>query len=119
VLAAPFTRSDAQLVVAREAGFASWPDLRHHVERWQLGVDGDLEAVFSAAIAGDAATVRAALALRPGLAMQAISRSASHPSGFASLARRRRSGSVSRTRPPSFSRRRLFSSLRYAIVRSW
>src|SRR5438552_1968070 len=72
VLASPFTLSDAQLVVAREAGFASWPDLKHHTERSRLGVDGDIEAVLSAAIAGDAAAVRAALAARPELPRRSI-----------------------------------------------
>ena len=48
------------------------PTLRQHFERSQLGVDADLEAVLSAATAGEAATVRAALALRPGLPRRSI-----------------------------------------------
>jgi ankyrin repeat protein len=69
VFASPFTLSDAQLVVAREAGFASWPALKHHVERSRLGADGALEEVLSAALAGDAAAVRAA---RPELSRRSI-----------------------------------------------
>jgi len=72
VLASPFTLSDAQLVVAREAGFASWPELKHHIERARLGADGALEDVLSAAIAGDAGAVRAALAARPELSRRSI-----------------------------------------------
>jgi len=52
-----------------------------------------------------------------GLATKAISRKVLRPSGLASLARRRRSGSVRRTRPPSFSRKTRFSSFRYAQER--
>src|SRR5262249_55953899 len=32
VFAAPLSTADAQLVIAREYGFASWPKLKHHVE---------------------------------------------------------------------------------------
>jgi len=72
VLASQFTISDAQLVVAREAGFASWPELKHHIERARLGADGALEEVLSAAITGDAGAVRAALAARPELSRRSI-----------------------------------------------
>src|SRR5260370_30500781 len=32
VFAAPLATADAQLVIAREYGFASWPKLKHHVD---------------------------------------------------------------------------------------
>ena len=51
VLAAAFTLSEAQLVVAREAGFASWPSLKRHVEGVRVR-PGDVEALIDAAIAG-------------------------------------------------------------------
>ena len=71
ILASPFKLSDAQLVVAREAGFASWRQLRHTdgeadlVERALRGddVDRDLarRSIELAAALGDAEAVRAAL----------------------------------------------------------
>jgi ankyrin repeat protein len=53
VLAARFALSDAQLVIAREAGFASWPMLVH-----AIAPDPELEALLDAAIAGDDTVVR-------------------------------------------------------------
>src|SRR5262245_52022485 len=50
VLAAPFTLSEAQLVVAREAGFASWPALRKAIASPEARSDGDL---VEAALRGD------------------------------------------------------------------
>jgi len=97
-LASPFTLSDAQLVIAREAGFVSWPDLRQHFERSQLGVDADLEAVLSAATAGDPATVRAALALRPGLPRRSIHLAAALGDAPAALALLNESPSVATAR---------------------
>ena len=59
----PFQLADAQLVIAREAGFPTWPRLKHHVEK---APPGDLVPAIHAAVAsGDAAAVRAALAARP------------------------------------------------------
>lgn len=50
----------AQLAVARDYGFVSWRKLKAHVER--VGADRPRrESVFAAAVAGDVATVRAAL----------------------------------------------------------
>jgi ankyrin repeat protein len=66
VLAAPFTLSEAQLVVAREAGFPSWPALKHALEGHAAPADRG-EAVIDAAFAGDDAAVRAALERDPGL----------------------------------------------------
>src|SRR5690349_6010212 len=48
VLASPFTLSEAQLVVAREAGFPTWPRLKRELVR------AGLDAVIDAALAGDA-----------------------------------------------------------------
>jgi ankyrin repeat protein len=53
LLASTFTLSDAQLVVAREAGFPSWPSLRREIELSRAGSDARLEALLDAAIAGD------------------------------------------------------------------
>ena len=91
---ARLTLADAQLVVAREYGFASWPRLVHHLEnavsgfvlrplirpvelspgrRWRL-VDGtdtptdDVFAMFVAAREGDMATVRQLVSRTPSLA---------------------------------------------------
>jgi ankyrin repeat protein len=72
VLASPFTLSDAQLVVAREAGFPSWPRLKHRIELARLGADPELEALLDAAVAGDADAVRARLATRPDLPERSI-----------------------------------------------
>lgn len=91
----PVTLADAQLVIAREHGFPSWPKLVHHVEtvdgggfvlrplirpvelspgrRWTLA-DGtiastdDVFAMFVAARDGDLTTVKRLVAHRPALA---------------------------------------------------
>ncbi|WP_337169893.1 ankyrin repeat domain-containing protein [Gemmatimonas aurantiaca] len=91
----PATLADAQLVIAREHGFPSWPKLVHHVEtvdgggfvlrplirpvelspgrRWTLA-DGtiastdDVFAMFVAARDGDMAAVKRLVAHRPALA---------------------------------------------------
>lgn len=60
VLATPFTLSEAQLVVAREAGFPTWTRLKHELVR--AGVD----AVVDAALVGDPYAA-AALAADPAL----------------------------------------------------
>ncbi|HEY1549620.1 MAG TPA: ankyrin repeat domain-containing protein, partial [Kofleriaceae bacterium] len=57
----PFKLADAQLVIAREAGFASWPRLVHHAER----VVDPTPALHDAVRAGDLDAVRAALATAP------------------------------------------------------
>jgi hypothetical protein len=49
--------ADAQLVVAREAGFPSWPKLVHAVE--------PPPAIEAAAKSGDVAALRVALASKP------------------------------------------------------
>lgn len=60
VLATPFTLSEAQLVVAREAGFPTWTRLKHELVR------AGLDAVVDAALAGDPYAA-AALAADPAL----------------------------------------------------
>ncbi|HMG56569.1 MAG TPA: hypothetical protein VK601_23880, partial [Kofleriaceae bacterium] len=69
VLAARFTLSEAQLVVAREAGHASWPAMRRELDAAapELG-----EAILDAALAGDDAAVAAALARDPSAARGAL-----------------------------------------------
>lgn len=57
VLALPIKLADAQLVIAREAGFASWPRLKRHTELAVLRVP-----LHAAVRAGDAERVRAELA---------------------------------------------------------
>jgi ankyrin repeat protein len=72
VLAAPFTLSEAQLVVAREAGFPSWPALKRSVDSSALDQAQNLEALLEAALAGDEARVRAALARDPAAARTSL-----------------------------------------------
>jgi ankyrin repeat protein len=71
LLAAGITLSEAQLVVAREAGFSSWPALKHALERTTAHADSD-DVLFEAALAGDAARVRAVLARRPTAARSSL-----------------------------------------------
>ena len=60
ILASPFTLSEAQLVVAREAGFASWPKLKQAVEGPDAG-----EFLLDAALEGHDDAVAAALRRHP------------------------------------------------------
>lgn len=57
--------ADAQLVIAREYGFASWPRLKHHVERGQP--DAPVAELVEAVRRGDVAAARALLAEHPRL----------------------------------------------------
>ncbi len=63
VRALPIKLADAQLVVAREAGFPTWPRLKRAAERGWLG--GDASALEQATRARDLDAVRAALAAVP------------------------------------------------------
>jgi ankyrin repeat protein len=72
VLASAFRLGDAQLVVAREAGFPSWPQLKRQLELSQLGIEGALEALLDAALAGETDAVRTALAVDPQLPRRSI-----------------------------------------------
>ena len=72
VLASPFTLSEAQLVVAREAGFASWVRLKRQIELSRQGSDAGLEALLDAALAGEPQAIRAALEAQPDLAGKSL-----------------------------------------------
>jgi ankyrin repeat protein len=78
VLAAPFSLSEAQLVVAREAGFASWPRLKRQSELERAGGDGALEALLDAALAGAPIT-------DPGLARRSLTAAATLGDAAAAL----------------------------------
>jgi len=52
VLASPLTLSEAQYVIAREAGFASWPKLKHYIDENALHSLDTEEAAITAAFAG-------------------------------------------------------------------
>ena len=60
VIALRLQLADAQLVIAREAGFPTWPRLKHHVERAGHVDDGE-PALHLAVRAGDLEAVRAAI----------------------------------------------------------
>lgn len=71
----PVTLADAQLVLAREYGFGSWPKLKHHVESLQRPADfdeplwgRDTWPFLATVYRGDEATVREMLARDPSLA---------------------------------------------------
>ncbi len=76
ILAAPLKLSDAQLTIAREAGFPSWPRLKRHIEKPTLVDQLDLphhkrieDTTFRRAVdlidAGDVAGLRAYLKRHP------------------------------------------------------
>ncbi len=79
VLATPFTLSEAQLVVAREAGFPTWPRLKHDL------VEAGLDAVVEAALAGDPSAA-AALAGDPALPRRSLPLAAAVGADEAALA---------------------------------
>ena len=56
--------ADAQLVIAREAGFASWPRLKRHLERTGAVVEPPVP-LHDAVRSGELAAVRAVLATEP------------------------------------------------------
>jgi hypothetical protein len=83
IFAATLRLSDAQLIIARESGFSSWPRLKRHIEkptvadRLNLPHHERIEgAVFRLAVdlldAGDVAGLRAHLAAHPALARQRV-----------------------------------------------
>lgn len=84
IFAADLKLSDAQLTIAREHGFPSWPRMKQRIEKPTLADRLDLphherieDAVFGRAVdlldAGDAAGLRAHLKRHPMLAQQRIS----------------------------------------------
>src|SRR6266481_6886801 len=62
---AKFSLSDAQLVIAREYGFASWPKLKEHVRAVQLETSDPLELLKQAFIDDDSELVRTLLERAP------------------------------------------------------
>ncbi|MCI0744855.1 MAG: ankyrin repeat domain-containing protein [Verrucomicrobia subdivision 3 bacterium] len=63
--AAPFRLSDAQLVLAREYGFASWPKLKAHIEALEFESNDPMTLFHNAFKADNAAAVRRLLARFP------------------------------------------------------
>jgi hypothetical protein len=83
IFSAPLTLSDAQLAIAREYGFASWPRLRHHIEK--PGVSDNLallhherieDPIFRRAVSlidsGDASGLSRLLSENPALIHQRV-----------------------------------------------
>ena len=66
------TLSEAQFVVAREAGFSSWPKMKHHIEQVALSRADVGEAIIDAAFAGNDNVVQSTLARDPGAAQRSI-----------------------------------------------
>jgi ankyrin repeat protein len=62
-----FKLSDAQLVIAREYGFSSWPKLKHHIETVQAGLDKTFQQFADAVQHENVAQVRALLQATPAL----------------------------------------------------
>ena len=103
ILASSLTLSEAQFVIAREAGFASWPKLKHHIEAATRDTSGVLidaalqgdqqslaevlsrhddaakNSIYAAAAIADQDSVFALLAARPHLADQPGGRRAWRP----------------------------------------
>jgi len=72
VLGSTLTLSEAQFVVAREAGFSSWPKLKHHIEESAFA-EADLgERIIDAAFAGDDDAVRTMLDRGPAFPKRSI-----------------------------------------------
>src|SRR5439155_2896929 len=73
VLRSEFRLSEAQFVVAREAGFSSWPSMKHHIEQAALN-QGDIgELIINATFDNNDAAVRSALKRDPVAAQRSIS----------------------------------------------
>ncbi len=66
-LAATVKLSDAQLVIAREHGFASWPRLKRHVERTVQDFAARAAALSITATTGDLTRLRELLTVEPAL----------------------------------------------------
>jgi len=67
ISAARFSLSDAQLVIAREYGFPSWPKLKEHVDAITLETGDPMELLREAFHANDAPLFRKLLDLHPGI----------------------------------------------------
>jgi len=68
----PIRLSEAQFVVAREAGFSSWPKMKHHIQQLTLSQADVGEPIIDAAFAGNDNAVRSALARDPDAAQRFI-----------------------------------------------
>ncbi len=86
VRALSLTLSDAQLVVAREAGFATWPRLKHALERAGDARNADVERALEAALAGDAGRMGEVLRATPDLPNRSIHVAAAIADAAAALA---------------------------------
>ena len=71
-LVPPLTLSEAQFVVAREAGYSSWPALKHALEDPEAAEARQRDVVLDAAIAGDHSRIDAALARTPDLPQRSL-----------------------------------------------
>jgi ankyrin repeat protein len=67
-----FSLTEAQLVVAREAGFPSFPAMKHAIELERLDLDGKVEALLDAALSRNAASVNAVLHSDPGIVRRSL-----------------------------------------------
>ena len=63
------TLSQAQFLIAREAGFSSWPAMKHYIQDRDLDVP---EAIIDAAFAGDDRNVQTLLERDPSLPRKSI-----------------------------------------------
>jgi ankyrin repeat protein len=72
VLASPFTLSEAQLVVAREAGFSSWAAMRHELDERARSQSITEDALIDLAFAGNDDAVQTLLEREPALVRQSI-----------------------------------------------
>jgi len=63
-----FKLSDAQLVIAREYGFSSWPRLKHHIDIARAGLDKTFDQFASAVSRSDTDQARQLLEATPALA---------------------------------------------------
>jgi len=70
-LASPLRLSEAQFIVAREAGFASWPDLKHALED-DAAAARVRDLVLDAALAGDDDLIGETLSRDPGLPRRSV-----------------------------------------------
>src|SRR5688572_15433209 len=62
-----FSLSDAQLVIAREYGFSSWPQLKHQIESLRAGLVDAFAQFANAMQASDAPRVKDLLQKNPAL----------------------------------------------------
>jgi hypothetical protein len=68
-----FSLSDAQLVIAREYGFSSWPQLKHRIESLRAGLVDAFEQFANALQASDTPRVKDLLQKHPALKKLTIS----------------------------------------------